>query len=55
MSGPSPEEEFEVRVEVLKDDVERALRDLAQYLEAGEVLAYVERIAERMHEELAGQ
>jgi len=42
-------------VSELQEAVEAALRDLAAYWSGEEVLAYVERIAERMHEELAGR
>jgi len=41
--------------EAIMAEIEERLRDLAIWLPAQDVLTYVERIAERMHEELAGR
>lgn len=45
----------DTRIAELQETIEDALGNLTLYMEAQDVLAYVERIAERMHEELAGQ
>lgn len=40
--------------EAIQAEIEDRLRDLAVWMPAQDVLTWVERIAERMHEELAG-
>lgn len=49
------EDRVDEQIETIKSEIELRLGVLAQYLDGNEVLAYVERIAERMHEELAGR